>query len=130
MATVLDTSGSWSAGDEYRVLDALGLSASEYMVAGLRGCMNAMEDALVVRVLDDLDRYDAAKTAQRTADLANPDGRTLVKADVLEWQASHSGSVGTSRELTDAVAAIRRSFGSCAYVPQDTLAGQTLLLRS
>lgn len=117
MAPVLDVSGSWTEGDQYRVLEVLGLGMSQYMVDGITTCMNDMVDALAARVVVDLDRYDAAKAAQTAADLTNPENKTLIKADVLEWQVS-AGGAGTAREMSSAASDVRLAFASCPHVPQ------------
>lgn len=114
---VLDTSGAWAESDQYRVLECLGLPMSEYMVSGLISCMNAMDDALAARVVVDLDRYDAAKAAQTAADVANPENKTLIRADILEWSVG-TGGAGVAREMASASQAVRLAFGSCQYVPQ------------
>lgn len=127
----LDITGSWSSGDQYRVLQVLGLPMSNYMVDGIVTCMNRMtdeEDALAARVVTDLDRYDTAKAVQTTADLSNPDNKVLIKADVLEWNVGH-GQSGTGREIADAVNNVRLAFMSCPYVPSEGYSG-TMLVRS
>ena len=120
-------SAPWTAGDDIRVLAALGLPISEYMRTGLQSCMNLMATDLVAYVQGELDRYEAAKAAQTTADLGNPDGRVLVEADVLKW-AVGAGGVGTSRELMDSQMNIRNAFANCPYVPQDDGMGHTVRL--
>lgn len=129
MAPVLDVSGSWTEGDQYRVLEVLGLGMSQYMVDGITTCMNDMVDALAARVVVDLDRYDAAKAAQTAADLTNPENKTLIAADVLKWQVN-SGGAGTAREMGSAASNVRLAFASCPYVPQTGGYSTTTLLRS
>ena len=89
--------------------------------------MSLMESDLATYVLNELDRFEAAKAAQTAADLANPENKTLVRADVLAWQVG-AGVVGTSRELADAQMNIRNAFASCQYVPQDDGMGHTVRL--
>lgn len=120
-------SAPWIAGDDIRVLAALGLPISEYMRTGLQSCMNSMAADLVAYVQGELDRYEAAKAAQTAADLANPENKTLVRADVLTWQVG-AGGVGTSRELMDSQMNIRNAFASCQYVPQDDGMGHSVRL--
>jgi len=120
----------WTEGDDIRVLAALGLPISEYMRVGIQSCMNSMQADLVAYVQTELTRYETAKTAQSTADLANTSGTVLTKADVLEYEYIGTG-VGTSRELLDAQTNIRLAFASCSYVPQDDGLGPAVsLLRS
>lgn len=127
----LDITGSWSSGDQYRVLEVLGLPMSNYMVDGIVTCMNRMtdeEDALVARVVDDLDAYDAAKAVQDAADTANSSGTVLVEADVLKYEYV-GGVTGTQRAMASASYRVRLAFMSCPYVPSEGYSG-TMLVRS
>jgi hypothetical protein len=125
----LDTSGNWVAGDDLRVIEALHLGFSQYMLQGIQVCMNDLErisgDA-VVRVRTALVRYEAAREAKIAADLGNTEDKMLTKADVLEWSRSMGG--GVSVEMGAASEQVRSYFSSCPYVPQPTMG--TLLLRS
>ena len=114
----LDTSGNWVAGDDLRVIEALGLPFGSYTVTCVQGCMNELEDielsaSLNVRAI--LDRYEAAKTAQITADLSDTDGKTLVKADVLEWEKNNgSDPSGLQTEMLRAQDELERYFAFCS----------------
>lgn len=97
----LDTSGNWVAGDDLRVIKALKLPFGSYTLTCAQSCMNQLEDmsadaVLAVRTL--LDQYEAAETAQITTNLADTEGKTLVKADVLEWE-TNRGDVPSGPQL-------------------------------
>lgn len=86
---VLDTSGLWTAGDDYRVIKALGVPFGSYTLSCTAGCMNDLQSMSTVAqqdVLDLLTAYETAEAAQIAANLADTEGKTLVKADVLEWE--------------------------------------------
>jgi hypothetical protein len=125
----LDTSGNWVAGDDLRVIEALHLGFSQYMLEGIQVCMNDLErisgDA-VVRVRTALVRYEAARAAKIAADLGNTEDKMLTKADVLEWSRSMGG--GVSVEMGAASEQVRSYFSSCPYVPQRQFG--TALIRS
>jgi len=129
---VLDTSGNWSAGDDLRVLEAMGMAFSEYGINGLRTCMNQLEgisSGAVLKVLDAVDRYEAGKTAKTTSDLADVDGKVLVKADVLSWEVT-KGSSGIDDEIMDARLQVIKYFEFCPYTPKVGETGATMLVRS
>ena len=83
----LDTSGSWVAGDELRIIEALGVPFGSYSLTCVQNCCGQLEEmspqaVLNVRAL--LDEYEAADSAESTQYLSDTEGKTLVKADVLE----------------------------------------------
>lgn len=130
----LDTSGNWVIGDDFRVLEALEMPFSEYILEGLRTCMAQLEaiDAdVVLQVQDALDRYEAARDAKKTADLANTENKLLVQADVLKWAAG-TGVSGVVAELQTARELVMRYFDFCPYTPSSEGASQgaTSLIRS
>ena len=87
----LDTSGLWVAGDDLRIITVLQAPFGSYTLKCVQDCCNQLEDMsseAVTQVKLLLDQYDAAKTAQIAVDLADTEGKTLVKADVLEWEAN------------------------------------------
>lgn len=97
----LDLSGNWVAGDDLRVIKALKLPFGSYTLTCAQNCMNQLEDmsadaVLAVRTL--LDQYEAAEQAQITTNLADTEGKTLVKADVLEWE-TNRGDVPSGPQL-------------------------------
>jgi hypothetical protein len=129
----LDTSGNWSSGDDFRVLEALEMPFSEYILEGLRTCMAQLEsiDAdVVLQVQDALDRYEAARDAKKVADLANTENKLLVQADVLKWAAGN-GMNGVVAELQTARELVMRYFDFCPYTPNSAEStGATQLIRS
>lgn len=85
----LNLTGSWTAGDDLRVIKVLGLPFGSYTLTCVQNCMNQLEEmspeaaALVVGILD---AYDTAYSARSTTNLADTEGKTLIQADVLKWQ--------------------------------------------
>lgn len=130
---VLDTSAGFANGDEIRLMDALKVPISEANISGIITCMNQLtgfSPATVTLVLEYLTRYDTATTAQQTADVANTESKTLVKADVLEWEVKN-GLVGLDNEIADCVNGLMNCFAFCPYVvSSNTTGGPTMLLRS
>lgn len=97
----LDTSGLWDAGDDLRIITVLKAPFGSYTLDCVGNCCNQLEiisPAAVTEVKTLLTQYDAAKTAQITADLADTEGKTLVKADVLEWEVN-SGTQPSGPQL-------------------------------
>lgn len=89
MAT-LNTSYGWSQGDQIRLLIASGLSVGSYQISVITQSMNdlgSISTYAVNNVLDLLDQFEDAQT--KLVELnTNNNGRTLIKADVLEWESS------------------------------------------
>ena len=93
MAT-LDTGLGWVAGDVERILVAVGIGVSEYTINEMTVCCNelgGMSSTLVATVRGLLSDYDTAVTKEKTLNTGDDGGRTLVKADVLEWETSKGG---------------------------------------
>ncbi|MEC8756628.1 MAG: hypothetical protein VXX44_01130, partial [Bacteroidota bacterium] len=88
MASKLDTDGTnWVAKDDLRIIDALLLPFSEYTQDCVGDCCNALQKLdpnAVTEVRTFLQRYEDAETAIIAQDKADTEGKTLVKADVLE----------------------------------------------
>lgn len=85
----LDITGVWSEGDDIRVIEALLLPFGSYTLSCVQDCMNQLEDmstTAALNVIGLLDEYDTAKNAEINSNLADTEGKTLVKADVLEWE--------------------------------------------
>jgi hypothetical protein len=98
---VLDTTGLWSAGDDYKVIKAMGLPFGSFVQTCVIGCMNQLQGMSVQAqqdVLDLLADYDAADAAQSQQNLSNTEGKTLTKADVLEWEVTGGGMTGPQSE--------------------------------
>jgi len=80
--------------------------------------MNQLEDMSVAAATDLvalLDAWDTADAAQSTQDLADVEGKVLVKADVLEWKVANSGVSGPAKEKAKVEDDVRQimSFCSC-----------------
>lgn len=114
----LDTTGNWEAGDDLRVIEVLMLPFGSYTLKCTQDCMNQLEDMsteAVNRVRTQLDAYEAAKTAESAANLADTDGKTLVKADVLEWEPGSAGQPsGAQEEMNRAKMEIAQYFAFCS----------------
>lgn len=114
----LDTSGSWEAGDDLRVIEALLLPFGTYTLDCTQKCMNELEDmspeaVLRVRVL--LDEYEAAKSAESGSNLGDTEGKVLVKADVLEWEVTGQGQPsGAQQEMNRTRYEIAQYFAFCS----------------
>jgi hypothetical protein len=95
---------------------------SEYSLGGLIGCMNelqALSDGMVLLVREELDRYEAAYAANSTSNVADTEGKVLVKADVLSWEVTGNKPSGSQREMLDARLQIMKAFEFCPYTPKD-----------
>ena len=94
----LDTSGVYTAGDDYKVIKILSLPFGDYTLDCVSNCMNQLEDMSVPAAQDLVDmiaEWEAADAAQTTEDLSQTDGKkVLVKADVLEWEVTGTGITG------------------------------------
>lgn len=98
---VLDISGLWSDGDDYRIIKALSLPFGTFTQECMITSMNQLQAMSVTaqqEVLDLLVDYDAADAAQTAQNLANIEGKTLVEADVLKWQVTGNGMSGPQAE--------------------------------
>lgn len=96
----LNSSYGWSDGDDIRVLVASGIGVSLYSINEIRRSMNEIGGGYEVAVgyiQDLLDEYESAQAKMIAMNSAG-EGKTLVKADVLEWEVSKAG-VGYSPEL-------------------------------
>lgn len=114
----LDTSGNWVAGDDLRIIEALGLPFGSYTLECTQNCANQLEGMspqAVLNVREALDEYEAAKTAESTQNLADTEGKTLVKADVLEWEVNGAGlPSGAQQEMSRAKTEIAQYFAFCS----------------
>jgi hypothetical protein len=132
----LNISGNWEAGDDLRVIEALRLPFGEYTLTCTQDCCNQLEiisaDA-VLKVKGYLTAYEAARTAMETQNLADTEGKTLVKADVLEWERNPSGQIdGPAAEMDYNRARIAEYFAFCSCMGglQGGNSYQTPLIRS
>lgn len=132
----LITTGNWEAGDDLRIIEALKLPFGSYTLQCTQDCCNQLEvmsaeAVLNVRAL--LARYEAAETLQINADLADTEGKTLVKADVLEWEKDPGTTPsGPEQEMMRARQDLAQYFAFCSCM--GSLAGgssyATSLVRS
>lgn len=120
----LDTTGNWVAGDDLRLIEALMLPFGEYVLDCIGNCCNQLEDMsaeAVLRVRALLDEYEAADSAESTQYLSDTEGKTLVKADVLEWEKNGNGVSGPTQEKAKIRDEIARYFSFCSclgnYLP-------------
>ena len=116
MAPVLDTTGLWSDGDDYRIIKALGLPFGTYTQDCVITCCNDLQEMSVTAqqdVLDLLADYDAADAAQSTQNLGNTEGKTLVEADVLKWQVTGGGMTGPQSEMLQVRSELAQIFSFC-----------------
>lgn len=116
---VLDTTGVYTAGDDYRVIKVLGVPFGSYTLDCVAGCLNQLEDMSVPAATDLvalLNSWDTADSAQNTQNSEQADGqKVLVKADVLEWEVKNGGMSGLTAQkakIEGEVAQIM-SFCSC-----------------
>lgn len=113
---VLDTTGLWSSGDDYKVIKALGLPFGSYVQDCTITCMNdlqTMSTQAQQDVIDLLVDYDAADAAQSTQNLSNTEGKTLVEADVLKWEVTGSGLTGPESEKNRVQYELSQIFAFC-----------------
>ena len=132
---VLDTSGLWSSGDDYRVIKAISLPFGTYTQDCIITCMNdlqAMSTVAQQDVLDLLTDYSSADTAQITQNLANVEGKTLVDADVLKWEVNHNGTSGPQSEKLRVKSELIKIFSFCSCLGSFTQGSyqSTQLIRS
>ena len=117
MAPVLDTNGLWSAGDDYKVIQALGLPFGTYTQDCIITCCNDLQDMSVVAqqdVIDLLADYDAAEAAQSAQNLSNVDGKVLVKVDVIEYEVTGNGMTGPQSEKLRVQDELAKIFSFCS----------------
>lgn len=141
MASTLDTSGLWDAGDDLRIIEALMLPFGTYVLDCVGKCCNQLEDMspeAVIRVKALLDEFDTVSQIETEQNLGDTEGKVLVKADVLEWEVTGNGVAGTTQEKGNLRAEIARYFSFCTcingYLPgypgSGGYAGHSSLIRS
>tara|TARA_A100001234_G_scaffold38529_1_gene30808 strand:- start:27 stop:425 length:399 start_codon:yes stop_codon:yes gene_type:complete len=100
MAT-LDTSLGWVAGDVERILLALEIGISSYTIHEMTvGCneLGSIASTQVSNVRSLLSEWDDALADQKAVGGKDEAGKTLVKADVLEWEVNGSRYDGILKE--------------------------------
>ena len=114
----LDTTGAWSAGDDLRVIKALRLPFGTYTLDCTQNCMNQLEDMspeAAADVVSLLDAYDASQQLESGANTSDTEGKTLVKADVLEWEVNGVGQPsGPQQEMDRIRMEIANYFAFCS----------------
>ena len=133
MAT-LNTGLGWVAGDAERILVAVGIGVSEYTINEMIVCMNelgGMSSTLVSTVRGLLSDYDSAVTVEKTVNTGADGGKTLVKADVLEWETNKGGryeaiTIEKRRNVND----LLTIFSFCPIVDARMGSQGTMLYRS
>lgn len=128
----LNTTLGWIAGDDLRVLVAIGLPVGGYQLQQIQADMNYLggiaTDA-VGAVQDLLDQYDAVQVRLNSLN-SSSESKVLKKADVLEWQISELGtSYGPERELGRVQDLLKQYFGFSPLVIANISSG-TALIRS
>lgn len=118
MAT-LDTSLGWVAGDVERILLALEIGISSYTIHEMTvGCNElggiASTQVSNVRVL--LSEWDIALADQKAVGAKDEAGKTLVKADVLEWEVDGSRYDGILKEKGRIYNELRKIFSFVSIV--------------
>ena len=86
------------AGDAENILKVLGLPLSTYTLDRVNSCMDTLETlstASVTEVQALIVEYNAAEDKQSDLNMAG-EGKTLVKADVLEWEKDMNGDASYS----------------------------------
>lgn len=117
MAPVLDTSGLWTAGDDYKIIQALGLPFGTYTQDCIITCCNDLQDMSTVAqqdVLVLLADYEAAKTAGKAQNLADVEGKVLVEADVLKWEREVGKLSGPDSEKARVKDELSKIFSFCS----------------
>lgn len=119
MSPILDTTGLWSAGDDYKVIKALGLPFGMYTQDCVITCMNDLQGMSVVAqqdVIDLLADYDAAEAAQSAQNLSNTEGKVLVKVDVIEYEVANGGMTGPQSEKLRVQDELSKIFSFCTCI--------------
>ena len=118
MAT-LDTSLGWVAGDVERVLLALEIGISPYTISEMTvGCneLGGIASTQVSNVRTLLSEWDSALADQKAVGGKDEAGKTLVKADVLEWEVNGSRYDGILKEKSRIYNELRKIFSFVSIV--------------
>lgn len=131
----LDVSLGWSLGDDIRVLVASGLPVGVYQIQQIQRDMNDLGlrvPSIISPVIDLLDEFDAAQAALKALNESS-EGKVLIKADVVEWEAQGAGSsYGPEREIQRIRGLLYQYFASSVLFSSGHLgsSGNTGLIRS
>lgn len=118
MAT-LNTSLGWVAGDVERILLALEIGISSYTIHEMTiGCneLGGIASTQVSNTRNLLGEWDNALADQKAVGGKDEAGKTLVKADVLEWEADGSRYDGILREKSRIYNELRKIFSFVSIV--------------
>ena len=118
MAT-LDTNLGWVAGDVERVLLALEIGISSYTIHEMTvGCneLGSIASTQVSNVRTLLSEWDSALADQKAVGAKDEAGKTLVKADVLEWEVDGSRYDGILKEKSRIYNELRKIFSFVSIV--------------
>ena len=118
MAT-LDTSLGWVAGDVERVLLALEIGISPYTISEMTvGCneLGGIASTQVSNVRTLLSEWDSALADQKAVGGKDEAGKTLVKADVLEWEVDGSRYDGILKEKSRIYNELRKIFSFVSII--------------
>jgi len=133
---VLDTSGVYSDGDDFRVIKVLDLPFGSYTLSCVAGCLNDLEDMSATAATDLvalLDAYDVADAAGSAESLNQVGGqKVLIKADVLEYEVINGGVSGATQEMAKIRGEVAQTMAFCTCIA-GYLGGQgygTQLIRS
>lgn len=118
MAT-LDTSLGWVAGDVERILLALEIGISSYTIHEMTvGCneLGGIASTQVSNVRGLLGEWDSALADQKAVGAKDEAGKTLIKADVLEWEVDGSRYDGILKEKSRIYNELRKIFSFVSIV--------------
>ena len=118
MAT-LNTSLGWVAGDVERILLALEIGISPYTISEMTiGCneLGSIASTQVSNVRTLLSEWDSALADQKAVGAKDEAGKTLVKADVLEWEVNGSRYDGILKEKSRIYNELRKIFSFVSIV--------------
>ena len=118
MAT-LDTSLGWVAGDVERILLALEIGISSYTIHEMTvGCneLGGIASTQVSNVRGLLGEWDSALADQKAVGAKDEAGKTLIKADVLEWEVKGSRHDGILKEKSRIYNELRKIFSFVSIV--------------
>tara|TARA_A100001201_G_scaffold21608_1_gene24015 strand:+ start:1494 stop:1892 length:399 start_codon:yes stop_codon:yes gene_type:complete len=118
MAT-LDTSLGWVAGDVERILLALEIGISSYTIHEMTiGCneLGGIASTQVSNVRGLLSEWDNALADQKAVGGKDEAGKTLIKADVLEWEVNGSRYDGILKEKGRIYNELRKIFSFVSVV--------------
>ena len=118
MAT-LNTSLGWVAGDVERILLALEIGISSYTIHEMTvGCneLGSIASTQVSNTRTLLSEWDSALADQKAVGAKDEAGKTLVKADVLEWEVNGSRYDGILKEKSRIYNELRKIFSFVSIV--------------